>query len=156
MWLFLTVAICEYCTIFGLATCVIHQREPWDIDRSETHWILGRGRFGVAIPQEAGGRFPEQLWHAFLNGEKSILGFGVLVNSHGLSHSYMRVTLIVIPFWFPAFISGLAAGWCIWRDGLTMDTVLLWRRERRGFEPVISSPPPAAHTAESTSSSPEN
>ena len=153
LWLITSLGVLQFSLAFGLASLVI-RGEREQPDWTHVAWVVSSGHLGVRIPHEIVGQFPQERWKEFLNGTGTTLGFGFLWRSHGYSHSYTSATFIVIPFWFPVLLSGFSTAWCIKRDGLVVRSLPSLRRRRRGFEPVMNSPPlPAARIEGSASSS---
>ena len=106
-------------------------------------WGVMEGRYAIAIPNEAAGRYPYQAWYDFLENE-CIAGFGLKFRSRGLPPVYMAVTMIAVPCWFVALASGIVMVWCARRLGLRF--VVRHRREARGFEPLVNPEPPAVNS----------
>jgi hypothetical protein len=116
-------------------------------------WGAMRGSYAMATPLEGGGRYPYEAWGELF--DKSVLGFNLRVASSGLPHTYMRVTMVRIPCWLVAALSGVVMYWCARRLGMTF----VWRRrEPRGFDAIVpgevTPPLPAARIEESASSGP--
>ena len=102
------LVIFESSTLFWLDTYL--HRPPARIDLNEgTSWMYGVGCIGVAIAHEPGGRFPHRRWQGYLHATESVLGFGFMHRSSGLPRAYKSVTMIVVPIWPIALLSGLAS-----------------------------------------------
>ena len=133
-----TVLLCELSVIFGIASRGggAHRPAPAAIT-----WGVMGGRYALAYPHEFAGRYPYAAWQSMINGtDGSLLGFGLRVRSSGLPPAYTKVTMVAVPCWFVALISGAVAYACARKLGMN----LVWsRKERRGFEAIVSAKPQA-------------
>jgi hypothetical protein len=116
---------------FSVALAVITRNAgPYVSSPPGPDFQVMKGSYVVTVPHEAAGSWPADGWYRLL--ENSLLGFTLRLASSGAPPRVTRVTMVAIPCWLAALISGMALYGCTRQLGLRF----IWRR-KPGFDVVV-------------------